>query len=161
MLTIDTLNVMLAVSEEGMIEEMIIALLASPQLAIFFEKFPRLKTAITDDLPRWRDTFKGRLKGAPVPPELEEEVSLEELKKQYEEKNRIIQDFNQQIGQKQNLLDENRKNEERLRKEKEIEEQLELDYQKWKRLCFYFGDEKGKTFRNIAQSFIEIAYWCI
>ena len=30
MLTIDTLNVMLAVSEEGMIEEMIIALLASP-----------------------------------------------------------------------------------------------------------------------------------
>ena len=87
-------------------------------------------------------------------PELKEEVSLEELKKQYEEKNRIIQDFNQQIGQKQNLLDENRKNEERLRKEKEIEEQLELDYQKWKRLCFYFGDEKGKTFRNIAQSFV-------
>ena len=74
MLTIDTLNVMLAVSEEGMIEEMIIALLASPQLAIFFEKFPRLKTAITDDLPRWRETFKGRLKGVPVPPELEEEV---------------------------------------------------------------------------------------
>ncbi len=29
MLTIDTLNVMLAVGEEGMIEEMIIALLAS------------------------------------------------------------------------------------------------------------------------------------
>lgn len=87
-------------------------------------------------------------------PDLEEEVSLEELKKQYEEKNRIIQDFNQQIGQKQNLLDENRKNEERLRKEKEIEEQLKLDYQKWERLCFYFGDQKGKTFRNIAQSFV-------
>ncbi|MEL2303135.1 hypothetical protein AAER91_29035, partial [Klebsiella pneumoniae] len=29
MLTLDTLNVMLAVSEEGLIEEMIIALLAS------------------------------------------------------------------------------------------------------------------------------------
>lgn len=43
MLTLDTLNVMLAVSEEGLIEEMIIALLASPQLAVFFEKFPRLK----------------------------------------------------------------------------------------------------------------------
>ena len=42
MLTLDTLNVMLAVSEEGLIEEMIIALLASPQLAVFFEKFPRL-----------------------------------------------------------------------------------------------------------------------
>ncbi len=74
MLTIDTLNVMLAVSEEGMIEEMIIALLASPQLAVFFEKFPRLKSAITDDLPRWRETFRNRLKGSPVPHELEEEV---------------------------------------------------------------------------------------
>ena len=74
MLTIDTLNVMLAVSEEGMIEEMIIALLASPQLAVFFEKFPRLKSAITDDLPRWRDTFRNRLKDAPVPHELAEEV---------------------------------------------------------------------------------------
>lgn len=51
MLTLDTLNVMLAVSEEGLIEEMIIALLASPQLAVFFEKFPRLKAAITDDVP--------------------------------------------------------------------------------------------------------------
>ena len=46
MLTLDTLNVMLAVSEEGLIEEMIIALLASPQLAVFFEKFPRLKAAL-------------------------------------------------------------------------------------------------------------------
>ncbi|MDI5424828.1 hypothetical protein MJM99_32255, partial [Salmonella enterica subsp. enterica serovar Kentucky] len=32
MLTLDTLNTMLAVSEEGMVEEMILALLASPQL---------------------------------------------------------------------------------------------------------------------------------
>lgn len=43
MLTLDTLNVMLAVGEEGMIEEIILTLLASPQLAIFFEKFPGLK----------------------------------------------------------------------------------------------------------------------
>ncbi len=41
---------------------------------MFFEKFPRLKSAITDDLPRWRETFRNRLKGAPVPHELEEEV---------------------------------------------------------------------------------------
>ena len=32
MLTLDTLNVMLAVSEEGLIEEVVITLLASPQL---------------------------------------------------------------------------------------------------------------------------------
>ena len=45
-MTLDMLNVMLAVSEEGMIEEMLLALLASPQLAVFFEKFPRLKNII-------------------------------------------------------------------------------------------------------------------
>lgn len=44
MLTLDTLNVMLAVSEEGMIEEMILALLSSLKLlAVIFEKSPRLK----------------------------------------------------------------------------------------------------------------------
>ena len=74
MLTLDTLNVMLAVSEEGLIDEMILALLASPQLALFFEKFPRLKNAIASDLPRWRDALKSRLKDTDVPPDLEEEV---------------------------------------------------------------------------------------
>jgi len=54
MLTLDTLNIMLAVSEEAMIEEMIVALLASPKMVVFFKKFPRLKKAITDDIPRWR-----------------------------------------------------------------------------------------------------------
>ena len=44
MLTLDTLNMMLAVSEEGLIEEVVITLLASPQLAAFFEKFPKLKS---------------------------------------------------------------------------------------------------------------------
>ncbi len=51
MLTLDTLNIMLAVSEEAMIEEMIVALLASPKMVVFFNKFPRLKKAITDDIP--------------------------------------------------------------------------------------------------------------
>ncbi|MCQ7756208.1 hypothetical protein NP214_22735, partial [Salmonella enterica] len=68
MLTLDTLNTMLAVSEEGMVEEMILALLASPQLVIFFEKFPRLKNAVTADLPRWREALRSRLKDARVPP---------------------------------------------------------------------------------------------
>lgn len=39
MLTLDTLNTMLAVSEEGMVEEMILALLASPQLVISLKSF--------------------------------------------------------------------------------------------------------------------------
>ncbi|TDT51855.1 uncharacterized protein with von Willebrand factor type A (vWA) domain [Enterobacter sp. AG5470] len=74
MLTLDTLNVMMTVSEEAMIEELIVALLASPQLALFFEKFPRLKQAITDDVPRWREALRKHLKETAVPPELAEEV---------------------------------------------------------------------------------------
>ena len=73
-MTLDTLNIMLAVSEEGMIEEMLLALLASPQLAVFFEKFPRLKNIIAADIPRWREAVKARLKEANVPQELDEEV---------------------------------------------------------------------------------------
>jgi len=73
MITLDTLNVMLAVGEEGLIEELIVALLASPQLAVFFEKFPRLRRAITEDVPRWREALRSRLKETAVPPELTEE----------------------------------------------------------------------------------------
>ena len=67
MLTLDTLNVMLAVSEEGLIEEVVITLLASPQLAAFFEKFPKLKKAMTDDLPRWRENLRQRFRETEVP----------------------------------------------------------------------------------------------
>lgn len=73
-MTLDMVNVMLAVSEEGMIEEMLLALLASPQLAVFFEKFPRLKNIIAADIPRWRQAVRARLKETPIPPELDIEV---------------------------------------------------------------------------------------
>ncbi len=73
-MTLDTLNVMLAVSEEGMIEEMMLALLASPQLAVFFEKFPRLKNIIAADIPRWREAVRARLKEVNIPPDLDAEV---------------------------------------------------------------------------------------
>lgn len=68
-MTLDMLNVMLAVSEEGMIEEMLLALLASPQLAVFFEKFPRLKNIIAADIPRWREAVRARLKETQIPPD--------------------------------------------------------------------------------------------
>ncbi len=58
----------------GMIEEMLLALLASPQLAVFFEKFPRLKNIIAADIPRWREAVRARLKETPIPPELDVEV---------------------------------------------------------------------------------------
>jgi hypothetical protein len=57
MLTLDALNALLAISEETIVEELIVALLAS-QLAVFFEKIPKLKHVITEDVPRWREALK-------------------------------------------------------------------------------------------------------
>ena len=50
-MTLDMLNVMLAVGEEGMIDEMLLALLAAPQLAVFFD----LKRPISP--PSWMRRF--------------------------------------------------------------------------------------------------------
>lgn len=74
MLTLNTLNVMLAVSKKKLIKKIIIALLASPQLAVFFKKFPRLKAAITNNVPRWREALRSQLKNAQVPPKLTKKV---------------------------------------------------------------------------------------
>lgn len=100
MLSLDTLNVMLAVSEEGMIEEIVLTLLASPQLVAFFEKFPKLKRAVTDDLPRWREELRQRLKETEVPPDLTEEVAC------YQESQRLsTPQFNAQLSQILALLE--------------------------------------------------------
>ena len=74
MLTLETVNAMLTISEEALIEELIVLMLASPQLAIFFEKFPKLKHAITEDVPRWRAALKKHLQEAEVPAQLALEI---------------------------------------------------------------------------------------
>jgi uncharacterized protein with von Willebrand factor type A (vWA) domain len=74
MLSLETLDLILAIGEGELIEEIIITLLASPQLAVFFEKHPRLKNAIVQDIPRWRELLKARIHDASVPQELAREV---------------------------------------------------------------------------------------
>lgn len=74
MITLDMLNLLLSVNEEGVIEDMILTLLASPQLVIFFEKFPQLKNAITKDLSQWRGSLHRRLKQTRVAPHLAREI---------------------------------------------------------------------------------------
>lgn len=74
MLSLDTLNMLLVVNENEMVEEIILAVVASPQLMVFFKKFPRLKKAVTQDLPRWREQLKNKLHDSYVPQELAQEV---------------------------------------------------------------------------------------
>ncbi len=76
MLTLAALDALLTISESELIDDLIVTLLAAPQLVVFFEKFPRLKQAITKDIPQWREQLKTRLNDTRLPRDLAEEVLL-------------------------------------------------------------------------------------
>ncbi|HHA0035295.1 TPA: ATPase RavA stimulator ViaA [Yersinia enterocolitica] len=76
MLSLATLDLLLSISENELIEEMVVGLLASPQLAIFFEKFPRIKRALMKDIPGWKQNLQQRIREAKVPAGLANEFAL-------------------------------------------------------------------------------------
>ena len=76
MISLETLSALLSIGEAELIEDLILALLASPQLAIFFEKFPGLKQAMLRDVPRWKAEINAELKATPVPETLAGEFQL-------------------------------------------------------------------------------------
>ncbi|MEG3129083.1 ATPase RavA stimulator ViaA [Pantoea cypripedii] len=76
MISLEALSTLLSIGETELIEELILALLASPQLAMFFEKFPRLKQAMMRDLPRWRSEIAEQMKTTAVPEALGQEFQL-------------------------------------------------------------------------------------
>lgn len=76
MISLETLSELLSIGEAELIEELILALLATPQLAIFFEKFPGLKQAMMRDVPRWKAEITAELKATPVPETLAAEFQL-------------------------------------------------------------------------------------
>src|SRR5476649_2332305 len=76
MFSLESLDLLLAISEAELIEELIVGLLAAPALAVFFEKFPRLKRALTKDLPEWKLRLRQRIHDTPVPPDLAKEFYL-------------------------------------------------------------------------------------
>lgn len=75
MISLDTLSMFLAVSENDLIEELVITLLASPQLAGFFNKYPGMRNALTRDLPQWKAEILQQLKSTAVPEDLAAEFS--------------------------------------------------------------------------------------
>ena len=87
-------------------------------------------------------------------PEIEENESLETLDALIAHLEEKITAGNQSIGQQKLRLEENTRNIDRIKEEKEHADRLREEYLKWDRLCHHFGDERGKNFRNIAQSFV-------
>ncbi|CAK7070715.1 MAG: Protein ViaA [Morganella sp. (in: enterobacteria)] len=76
MLSLSALDLALAVNEGELIEEILLTLLAAPQLAWFFEKHPRLRRAVLTDMPSWRKSLEERVKEALVPAALADEFRL-------------------------------------------------------------------------------------
>ncbi|MDX5630549.1 MULTISPECIES: ATPase RavA stimulator ViaA [unclassified Brenneria] len=75
MITLESLEILLAIDENELLDDMIVTLLATPQLAVFFEKSPSLKSALLNDIPNWKETLKQRLRTTQAPPELETEFN--------------------------------------------------------------------------------------
>ncbi|REF25524.1 uncharacterized protein with von Willebrand factor type A (vWA) domain [Xenorhabdus cabanillasii] len=76
MLALTTLDLLLAINEGELIEETISTLLSSPQLVVFFKKFPKLKKSLQRDFPDWQHTLQQRIKDAIIPVLLAEEFLL-------------------------------------------------------------------------------------
>ncbi|PHM23758.1 ATPase RavA stimulator ViaA [Xenorhabdus budapestensis] len=76
MLTLTTLDLLLAINEGELIEETISTLLSSPQLVIFFKKFPNLNKSLQKNIPDWQQTLQQRIKDAIIPVLLAEEFQL-------------------------------------------------------------------------------------
>lgn len=87
-------------------------------------------------------------------PEIEETESMETLDAFITGLDEKITAANQAIGQQKLRLEENHRNINLIKEEKEQADKLREIYLKWDRLCRHFGDERGKNFRNIAQSFV-------
>lgn len=75
MISLDTLSMILSVGEYELIEEMAVALLASPKLTAFYKKFPGLKSALAHDIPQWKAGVHQQMKSMPVPEDLEAEFT--------------------------------------------------------------------------------------
>lgn len=89
-----------------------------------------------------------------VRPDLEEADQPESLAERQQKLDQQIAAANQSVGLLQAQLEQDQKNAENMQKEQQQADLLYGEFVKWDCLCRLFGDEKGKNFRNIAQSFV-------
>ncbi|PHM30634.1 ATPase RavA stimulator ViaA [Xenorhabdus innexi] len=76
MLTLPTLDLLLAISESELIEEVILTLLNTPQLIALFKTFPKIKQSVMKEIPGWRQTLQQQIKEAVISTPLAEEFKL-------------------------------------------------------------------------------------
>lgn len=76
MLALTTLDLFLSINEGELLDEFMLALLASPQLAVFMDKYPLFKKALLNRMPLIRRRLELMLKETQVSPELATEFYL-------------------------------------------------------------------------------------
>jgi uncharacterized protein with von Willebrand factor type A (vWA) domain len=76
MLSLLSLNLLLSINEDEVIDELITHLLATPQMEVFFTSFPHLKNTLLKDLPTWKINLRQKVQETVIPPELEKEIYL-------------------------------------------------------------------------------------
>ncbi|HEY0211578.1 ATPase RavA stimulator ViaA [Sodalis ligni] len=70
MLALTTLDMFLSINDSELLDNFILTLLASPQLAVFMEKYPSLKKALLHRTPLIKQRLEQTVKETRVPPEL-------------------------------------------------------------------------------------------
>lgn len=55
MLNLTMIDILLSINEMEIIEDIVLTLLATPQLVIFFEKYPNIKKILLRDLLAWKN----------------------------------------------------------------------------------------------------------
>ena len=87
-------------------------------------------------------------------PEMAEDEQLSDIERQILEKNALKTEKSQQIGQIQQILQQDADNKQKYADTLAKLDALQQQVRQWERLNNTFGDSTGKTFRRIAQSFI-------
>lgn len=117
-------------------------------------RLQQLKEEIASRRTAYRLTCEQAEAHLKLKPKMDEDDTSESLDIQILECEQQITERNQVIGQLQALLTQHEQNIALIKNEKKHADELRDIYLKWDRLCSHFGDEKGKNFRNIAQSFV-------
>ncbi len=87
-------------------------------------------------------------------PEFAEDEQLSDIERQILEKNALKTEKSQQIGQIQQILQQDADNKQKYADTLAKLDTLQQQVRQWERLNNTFGDSNGKVFRRIAQSFI-------
>ena len=87
-------------------------------------------------------------------PEFAEDEDLPDIERQILEKNALKTEKSQQVGQIQQILQQDADNKQKYADTLAKLDALQQQVRQWERLNNIFGDSTGRTFRRIAQSFI-------